>query len=341
LVTTGTVTSANIIESRLPDKAFHQYVPIDRLRAVKRFLKHWRPNFAIWVESELWPNLVTETAKHCQMVLVNGRLSGDSYKKWKFYRSLSEQILKSFSTVLVQSDADLKRFKDIGSNNVKNIGNLKFSAPPLPSDPKKMGDLVTHIGERPVWLAASTHANEEEMLASVHNELKEDHPNLLTIIVPRHPERAEDIIHTLERKDLSVARRSTQDAIDENTDIYLADTMGELGIFYRLVPIVFIGGTLVPHGGQNPLEPARLECTIMWGPHMENFEEIKETFNKFDAAIEVKNTDGLKKALAQLIINPEKQEDFAENASKVVEEYANILDLIIEEIKPYLEQSLD
>lgn len=338
LLTTGTLSSAKLVESRLPDNAFHQYIPVDKITSVNRFLKHWKPNLAIWVESELWPNLVTQTAKQCPMLLINGRMSDSSLRKWKRCLPFSKHILGSFTQTLPQSKLDAERFEELGARNVKYIGNIKFDAPPLPSDPKKMGELVGRIGDRTVWLAASTHNGEEQIIAQVHKELKENHPDILTIIVPRHPQRAEEISGDITKMDLKVAIRSKDAPIEPETDIYLADTMGELGIFYRLVPIVFIGGSLVNHGGQNPLESARLECAIIYGPYMDNFKEITQDLEQNNAAIRIKDKNGLKDTIEELISNHEKLEKLSKASQEIVKKRSGVLDAYVEEMTPFIEK---
>lgn len=338
LVTTGTVTSASMLESRLPDKAFHQYVPIDRPFCVRRFLKYWRPAIALWVESELWPNLVVESSKYCQVILINGRLSQDSFNHWKKYRTLGEQIVSKFSLILAQTKEYAKRYETIGGKRVKYVGNLKYDSPALPSDSKKMGDIVSLIGERHVWVAASTHDGEEDILADTHLVLKETYPDILTIIVPRHPKRAESIKKAMATKDLSVALRSAGEELSSDIDIYLADTMGELGLFYRLTSIVFIGGSLVPHGGQNPLEAARLDCAIVFGPHMDNFDELRKEMLASGAAIEVPSAEGLAETIGSLFSDNEKTNNLANAAQSFVSEKAGVLDKTIEELAPFIEK---
>lgn len=336
LLTTGTTTSAKLVENRLPQRVFHQYVPVDTPLAVKRFLKHWQPNLALWVESELWPNLVVQTSTKCPMILVNGRISDKSYLTWQRYKSLGKELLEQFALTLPQSKLDAERFVNLGAKNVKYLGNIKYDAPALSSDSKKMAELVSQIGERPLWLAASTHNNEEQKIASIHKELKEDCPNLLTIIAPRHPKRAAEILQDIKAIGLSVAVRSKAQPIEGDTDIYIADTLGELGIFYRLVPIVFIGGSLVNNGGQNPLEAARLDCSIVYGLHMENFMEIKHEMEQAGAAICVNNQSDLQQAVHELMRKPQKQEALVKAAHKVVDSKAGVLDAYVEQIDTYL-----
>lgn len=338
LLTTGTVSSASMIESRLPKKAFHQYVMVDHIDYVRRFLRHWRPSMAFWVESELWPNMVTETSKYCSLYLLNARVSDRSFRKWQIFNPFARYILSHFELILAQSKRDAKRLRDIGAQEVRYVGNIKNDAPALPSDPKKMGELVSMIGDRPVWLAASTHNGEEEIVVEIHALLKEIHPHLLTIIAPRHPTRAAEIAAMVKAKDLRVARRSENVEVTSDTDVYLADTIGELGIFYRLVPIVYIGGSLVPHGGQNPLEPARLECAVVFGPHMENFSEVSRELLQNKAAQQIQDRDGLRHCIDKLLGDHHAQSDLASTAYQLVEEKAGVVDHFMHELEPFLRE---
>lgn len=337
LLTTGTVTSAKILEQRLPSRTFHQYIPIDKMVTVRRFLEHWKPDLALWVESELWPNLIIETHKTgCQMIQINARLSENSYEKWKRGRHLAERMLRCFALSLVQSEDDGKRLADLGAKNVKYIGNLKFDAPPLPSDPKETGNLLSMIGERHIWLAASTHKGEELIVANTHKKLKETYPDLLTIIAPRHPQRCEEICQELaDFEDMEVAVRTKGDNIKDSTDIYIADSVGELGIFFRLTGIVFMGGSLVDHGGQNPLEAARLECAIITGPHIKNFAGIYKELKDEGAYIEVNNEAELVRAVSSLLSDHEKIDGFSTKALELVESKQGIAKNYINEMKPF------
>ncbi|MCH7555003.1 MAG: 3-deoxy-D-manno-octulosonic acid transferase, partial [Proteobacteria bacterium] len=231
LLTTGTVTSARLMAERLPARARHQFSPIDRPDAVAGFLDHWRPDLAVWSESEFWPNLLTETqARGVPMILVNGRMSDRSYRRWKLMRGVIRRLLGGFALCLAQSEADAKRLRDLGAKEVRAVGNLKSAASPLPVDQAALDDLRNAIMARPRWLAASTHAGEETIVAASHRALAADHPGLLTIIAPRHPERGPTIAAGLREIGLTVAMRSAGDPIDRYVDIYIADTLGELGL---------------------------------------------------------------------------------------------------------------
>lgn len=340
LITTGTVTSARIMESRLPKNAIHQYVPVDILSYVKRFLKHWHPDIAIFVESEIWPNLITQTSKICPLIMVNGHISTESFQNWQKNKSFAAQILGAYSLCLTQNELDTKYLIELGARNVKCLGNIKYDAPPLSADIDKLNKIKTIIGSRPVWVAASTHKeseSEESMIAMVHKGLKIKYPDLLTIIIPRHPARKDEILQEISDMKLSIAVRSNNDRIDNITDIYLADTMGELGIFYRIANIVFVGGSLVPRGGHNPLEPARLGCAIIVGPHTFNFTDINNEFIENNAIITVADTTTLKIELDRLLSDSTKTSKLINAALKVVNEKNGIIEIAIREISTYID----
>ncbi|MEJ2121580.1 MAG: 3-deoxy-D-manno-octulosonic acid transferase, partial [Alphaproteobacteria bacterium] len=302
LVTTGTVTSARLMAERLPDRAFHQFAPVDLPAAVERFLDHWRPDLALWLESELWPNAVRAAAKRkVPMVLVNARLSARSYRRWRAVPGFARSLLGAFELCLAQSPADADRFAALGATRAESVGNLKYASPPLPADAAALTALNTMIGARPVWLAASTHPGEETIVAEAHRKLRARHPTLLTIIAPRHPGRGAAIATELASADLKVARRSTNEPITAETEIYLADTLGELGLFYRLAPIAFVGGSLVSHGGQNLLEPAQLGCAILHGPAVFNFEAIAGAMKDAGASERVFDAGSLAAAVDTLL----------------------------------------
>lgn len=332
LVTTGTVTSAAILERRLPERAFHHYVPLDYPLAVRRFLKHWKPDLAILLESELWPNLIIETfARRCPIVLLNARMSRDSFSYWNrmHMKMLVERMLQCFSIIFPQSEEDGARFRMLGGTNILFVGNLKFDSPPLPVDPKDTSQLLGMLGDRPVWMAASTHPNEEIMVAETHRQLKEKYPDILSIIVPRHPERGEEIATELRKLELKVSLRSLDQTIGDNIDIYIADTLGELGLFYRVTNIVLMGGSLVDHGGQNPLEAARLNCAIICGPYMSNFSAICRELAEHDAYIRIDDVPSLVETVDLLISDHDQQEEFALAAKKVVDNKRGCIDAVL------------
>jgi 3-deoxy-D-manno-octulosonic-acid transferase len=275
LVTTGTVTSAKLMEERLPARAFHQYVPVDSRSSVRRFLAHWRPDLALFIESELWPNLIVETrARGVPMALVNARLSERSFRGWSRAPGLARRLLSSFDICLAQDEGVARRLTALGASSVQIAGSLKAAAPVLPVDEAALSAFRAATGARPLFLAASTHPGEEEIVMRVAGALRKNGSDALTIIVPRHPARGSEIEALAKAHGFAVSRRTTGALPAPNTELYVADTMGELGLFYRAAPFAFLGGSLVPHGGQNPLEPARLGSAIVTGPHTHNFEDI-------------------------------------------------------------------
>ncbi|MDI3306621.1 MAG: 3-deoxy-D-manno-octulosonic acid transferase [Acetobacteraceae bacterium] len=276
LLTTGTVTSAGLLGRRLSpalaQRVIHRFVPLDVPGWVARFLDDWRPDAAAFVESELWPNLVAAAqGRGIPLALVNARLSERSARRWRWLPGLAREIAGGFDLVLAQSEADAARLRGIGAAGALCLGNLKDAAPPLPADPVALRELRQAVGERPVFLAASTHPGEEVIAIAAHAALAARHPGLLTILAPRHPERGPAV--AAEAAGHAVARRGAGELPGPDTAIYVADTLGELGLFYRLAQVCLVGGSLVPHGGQNPLEPARLGCPILLGPNTWNFAE--------------------------------------------------------------------
>jgi len=337
LVTTGTITSANLMADRLPDGAIHQYVPVDRTSYVKRFLDHWRPDLVLWAESEFWPNLIVETAgRNIPMILLNGRISPRSFLGWQRFGGLIKKLLSCFNLCLAQTDIDAERLRRLGAVSAICVGNLKFAAPPLPADAAALTKLQDAVGDRPRWLAASTHPGEEIIVAGVHQRLKAAHPGLLTVIVPRHPDRGAEIAALLRGKKLAVSRRSDGDAINPQTDIYLADTMGEMGLFFRLAGIVFMGKSLVPLGGQNPLEAALLDCAIVHGPHMMNFEDMTEKLKRAAAAVEVADVATLETVIGRLLDDGNERNRMIAAAGKWAAAEAGVLDAVVDELAPFL-----
>ena len=336
LFTTGTVSSARLLAQRLPPRARHQYLPVDRMPFIRRFLDHWRPDLGLWAEAEFWPNMIAEARRRSlPLVIVNGRISPAARRDWERLPRLIRPMLASFALCLAQSEAQAAIFDALGAARTACVGNLKYAAPALPADPGALSALEKAIGSRPVWLAASTHDGEEIAAAAAHRALARRFPGLLTIIVPRHPTRGATIARIL-RKDFRVARRGSGDALSAETQIYLADTMGELGLFYRLVETVFIGGSLATHGGQNPLEPALLDCALLHGPDMSNFPEIAAAFAEEGAAIGIDGADALGDAVGALMSDARLRRDMAAKARAIAMGKATVLDAVMAEIAPFL-----
>lgn len=341
LLTTGTVTSAQLMDAKLPERAYHQFVPVDTWPAVSRFLRHWKPNVAVWTESEIWPNLIMMTrARNCPMALLNARMSLKSYHLWTRFSGVIRPLIRAFDLVCPQSEDDGERFAQFGARNMQMLGNLKHDAPPLPADSKEMAILLAELGDRPVWVASSTHNGEEALIAEAHRKLEPDHSSLLTIIAPRHPNRGQKIASELADNGLNVAVRSQGQPITDDTDIYIADTMGELGIFYRIAGIVFIGGSLVPHGGQNPLEPARLDCALITGPHTDNFTAICSELESRKALLRVANVSELVTEVSRLMRDHSQQEALAHTALQLAQDKQGVLSQVMTSLQPLLERGL-
>ncbi|MEA2885966.1 MAG: 3-deoxy-D-manno-octulosonic-acid transferase [Bradyrhizobium sp.] len=339
LLTSGTVTSAAVVARRFPPDVIHQYVPYDSPRYVARFLDHWQPSLALFIESDLWPNLILAgAARRLPMVLINGRMSHRSFPRWRRISGTIEALLGRFEVCLAQSEVDAERFSALGSRNVVTTGNLKLDVPAPPADTAKLERLMAVTRGRPVIVAASTHPGEEEILGEVHRELAGYFPRLLTVIVPRHPNRGEAIAAMIAASGLHASLRSHEELPNATTDIYVADTMGELGLFYRLAPIVFMGGSLVEHGGQNPIEAIKLGAAIVHGPHVFNFTEL---YDALDAAGGAKHADAqqaMVKQIRQWLADPAARQASVEAGRRVVDRLGGALERTLSALEPYLLQ---
>jgi len=339
LVTSGTVTSAAIVARRFPPDVIHQYVPYDSPRFVARFLDHWRPSLALFIESDLWPNLIlSSAARRVPMVLINGRMSQRSFPRWQKVASTISALLGTFDICLAQSPTDAKRFAALGCRNVISTGNLKLDVPAPPADPDKLDKLLFITRGRPSIIAASTHPGEEEMLIDAHKALAGYFPSLLTVIVPRHPSRGGAIVQTIAAAGLMPAQRSHEDLPTAVTDIYVADTLGELGLFYRLAPIVFMGGSLVEHGGQNPIEAVKLGASIVHGPHVFNFTDVYEALDGAGGARRADTQEALMKQIGQLLSDPAARDSMAAASARVVSDLGGALERTLAALEPYLLQ---
>jgi 3-deoxy-D-manno-octulosonic-acid transferase len=339
LVTTGTVTSAALAEHRLPPGALHQFIPLDTPRYVARFLDHWRPDLALFVESDLWPNLILETARRrVPMLMINGRLSERSFRRWRRVPGVIGALLARFDLCLTQSAADAERYGELGAPRVTSTGNLKLDVPPPPVDDAVLRQLKLTVGIRPAIAAASTHEGEEAAVIAAHQKLRAKHPALLTVIAPRHPERGQGIAATAQAAGLTVGLRSRGEAPRQSVDIYVADTLGELGLIYRLAPIVFMGGSLISHGGQNPIEALRLGAAVVHGPHVQNFAEIYRTLDDTGGAKCVADEAELAERVGEWLQSPSARNATADAGAKTVKQLGGALDRTLAAIDPYLIQ---
>ena len=331
LITTGTITSAKLILSRLPSNAVHQYIPVDTPKAVEKFLDRWRPSLAIWTESEFWPNLISFTsARDIPMILINARISEKSYRRWRFFKKSLKNLIEKFNYSLIQDQKTVKYFSKIGisSNNFELTGTLKEGSAALPHSETEQVEISKQILNRPVWLAASTHEGEEKLIAAAHRHASKASQGLLLIIVPRHPERGLEIASILTKENFKICLRSKKDKISSDTQIYIADTLGELGLWYRIAPVSFVGGSFVPIGGHNPFEPAALGSAILHGPYVENFKEIYNRLNVAGAAVKIEEASELGVKLIETL-SPENAAKLAQSAWEVSSNGAEITDRAI------------
>ena len=339
LVTTGTVTSGELAGAWLPPGVIHQFVPLDVPHYVRRFLNHWRPDLALFVESDLWPNRIIEAARRrVPMILINGRLSETSYRRWQHLPAAIVNLLQRFELCLARTDADAERLMALGAPHLITAGDLKLDVPAPPCVDAELATLGAAIGDRPVIAAASTHEGEEAAMIAAHGKLRADFPGLLTLIAPRHPERGAGVAALAADAGLPVALRSRGEALSPRTEIYVADTMGELGLIYRLAPVVFVGGSLVRHGGQNPIEPAKLGTAIVHGPHVWNFAEIYDALDAAQGAARIEDAERLAAALAALMQTPQMRQQATEAARVTVDRLSGALERTLAALDPYLLQ---
>ncbi len=342
LVTTGTVTSAQLLEARLPERAFHQYIPLDHPAHAAAFVNHWQPDAVFWIESEFWPNLLREVSlRRIPAALLNARLSERSFKRWQTSPRFIRTLLETFSLCLAQDEDIASMLKTLGAPTVSTAGNLKFAALPLPDAEQERRDLETVLGERKIILAAQTVEGEETRLGSMLPELKKEFDDLIIIMVPKHTHRSSSIEQALAAADLKIAVRSRGESPVDETDVYLADTMGELGLFFRLDAPVFLGRSLVPgYGGSNLLEPARFGRCIVQGAHTENFAAMNDLFRSSSACLFVEDDAELRDLFLDLLRDPERAARIGAKAEAVTSSASSVLDRVAGLVSPLLSLSL-
>jgi 3-deoxy-D-manno-octulosonic-acid transferase len=307
LLTTGTVTSAKLAAERLGPRAVHQYVPLDAPQYVASFLEHWQPDLAVFTESEIWPNLILQSSERgVPLILVNGRMTKRSFRRWRRNAGVARTLFSRFNVVLAQNDGLARRFTSLGAPSAIPAGNLKVDAPPPPVDLAELARLKPVLDGRALLIAASTHEGEDQIIADAHGALVRNLPNLCTIIAPRHPERGGAIAEMLKGRGLSVAQRSLGQLPDRTSQTYVADTIGELGLLYKLAPVAFIGGSLVDRGGQNPIEAVRQGAVVLTGPHWQNFADAYQALIRNQGAIEVHSAEEIARVAHELLCNEAK-----------------------------------
>jgi len=338
LVTSGTVTSARLLAARLPAGVIHQYLPLDVPRYMRRFLDYWRPELGLICESEIWPNLLIEARKRAvPLVLVNARMSQRSFARWYKTPQTSRFLLSCFESCLAQSKGDGERLAQLGAPRVSIAGNLKFDVPAPPADANTLAMLDGLTTGRPVWIAASTHPGEEELVIAAHLGIKPHLPKLLTIIVPRHPQRGIEIEALAQANGIAVARRAAGDMPERDVEVYIADTVNELGLFYRLSQVAFLGGSLVPLiGGHNPIEPAKLGCALLHGPYVHNNAEIFAAFDQGGGAREVADAQALAGAVHRWLSDPASARQAARASAQTSTQLGGALGRTMQALEPLL-----
>ena len=301
LITSSTTSSSHILSKFKFKKTIHQFYPFDLNFLTKHFINHWKPKLAIFVDSEIWPNMFNNLyKKKIPLILLNARITKKSFNRWKFFPNFSKKIFEKITIALPQNMESKKYLKLLGTKNIKLIGNLKFFGG-LQKDNIKNLILKKKFSKRIVFCAASTHRTEELFIGKVHKELKLEIKNLITIIIPRHINRKKEIIDELKNIGLNSQLHTSQKKLSKGTDIYIVDTYGESAKFYSLSKLTFLGGSLIPHGGQNPLESAREGNYILYGPHIENFKEVYEMLEKLKVTTRVNSIKKMKSVVRQKI----------------------------------------
>jgi len=334
LVTTSTQASAKLFKNKGLKNSCHQFVPIDISFAVHRFLQHWQPSIAIFIESELWPNIIHASADRCKIFLYNARMSNLSYRKWLLFPQFLKKLLNRFTDIVVSSKVDSQYYKKFSAENTKFLGNLKYAAPPLDYDINNLKLLRSVLLGKKIWVAASLHVGEEEKILYVHKELKKNIKNLFTIMIPRHPCRDSKIKELLQKNKCSYI--SDIKEFDRSTELMLISKIGVLGDYFRLTEIVFMGGSLVNIGGHNIIEPAKLLCIIMMGPYYYNFKEITEDFIKKEAMIIVKDKEQLYEQLSLAFKEIKLKDKLVKNALLAAQKYQNIIRKLVDNISKFI-----
>ena len=289
LLTSNTLSSSKIISNLKLKKTIHQFFPIDSNYHTQKFLDYWKPSIVFFIDSEIWPNMITNIKKKSiSLILLNARITKKTFKKWQIFNSSAKELFQKFDVCFSSTLKSKKYLKSLGAKNIKHIGNLKFS-----QTEKKENflnkDIKKYFLSKKIWCAASTHNTEEKFCLIAHKKLKKKYKNLLTIIIPRHIDRTKSIIEEIQKLNLKVHTHDSNNKINNDTDIYLVNAYGKTKSFFKVCKTVFLGGSLIEHGGQNPLEAAKYGCKILHGPYVSNFQEIYSMLNKYDISNKVTN----------------------------------------------------
>ena len=333
LITSSTLSSSKILDRFNFKKVVHQFFPVDTGFLTKRFLDYWKPSLAVFIESEIWPNMMINIKKKSiPLILLNARITKKSFKRWKKI-SFSSELFKIFSVCFPQNFETQKYLYSLGAKKIKMLGNLKFSEPELNNKNEFKKNLKKYFNKKKIWCASSTHNTEETICALTHQKLKLKYKNLLTIIIPRHIQRIHEIKKQFKNMDISFHLHSSRKKIEDNTEIYLVDTYGETKKFFKICKTVFLGGSIIKHGGQNPLEATRYGCEVIHGPNVSNFTEIYKLLQKINLSTKIKNTTQLIKKVDLSLIKKN-------NSSKKINKLKKIGTIILRknfnEIKNYI-----
>ncbi|RKQ69107.1 3-deoxy-D-manno-octulosonic-acid transferase [Litorimonas taeanensis] len=338
LVTSGTKTSADLMVKTLPDRAVHQYIPLDAPQYVTRFLNHWKPDMAIWMESEIWPNLIFETSKRkIPMALINARLNPKSMMGWNKRHKFAQSIFEQFDTILPSDTPTAHWLSELLGRDISSIGNLKYDAPPLSFDIEERSALLSAIGNRKIWTAASIHGEEMDRIIAAQKTLK--HQSCL-VMVPRHPSDAGSRMFIADHPNLKFARRSKNQIPKPETDIYLFDTFGEMGLAYSLADLTVIGGSLAPSLlGHNPLEPVRLNIPTFTGPHIASFAEIYAPYLENNGIKTIEDHDSLAQIVGDMLSDPTTLDAMRKNSANIISENGGTLQITLKALEALLDKS--
>jgi len=341
LVTSITLSSGKILEKKFKNnpKINHQFLPLDMVSFISKFLEHWNPNISVFIDSEIWPNLILKIKeKKIPLLLINARITKKSFDRWKLAKNFAKKIFEKFDLCIVSNSQTEKFLKELGSKNIKNYGNLKYSNIQDETSKELNINFLNEMKDRKIWCAASTHPNEEILCANAHLKIKENYKNVLTIIIPRHIDRTQKITEQLSKLNINLILSSELDKINNKTDVVLVNSYGEARKFYNISKYVFLGKSLVKalikDGGQNPIEAARLGCKILHGPYVSNFVEIYDYLKKLEVTKQVKSSEDLSLSLVEEFkLDKPKNQQIIEK----IENYGqNILNNVIMEIKKYI-----
>ena len=336
LITSNTLSSSKIISKIKLKKISHQFFPIDNNSIVKKFIKYWKPSIALFIDSEIWPNMLINLNKEkIPTALINARITKKSFYKWIKFKSFSKLIFNKFNICLSSNKETIKFLKKLGAKNIKYFGNLKYTE----SENVKINidnQISKFISMKTAWCASSTHNPEEKFAGLAHKILKKKYKNLLTVIIPRHIEREKKIKNQLTNLGLKVHLHEPRTKIHKNTDIYLVNSFGKTKSFYSLIKNVFLGGSLVNHGGQNPLEAVRYNCNILHGPNVNNFKEIYEFLYKQKISKKISNLNQITKALSKLLSSKKSQKNVKSKINligkKILKKNFHEINLILKKI---------